>query len=31
MFDFFAVYTKMPQDKLLKIIDVIIDFCFDGN
>ena len=28
-FDFFTLYTKLPHNKLLMVLDSLIDFCFD--
>ena len=30
-FDFFTLYTKLPHNKLLKVLHSLIDFCFDGG
>ena len=30
-FDFSTLYTKIPHNKLLKVLNVITDFCFDGG
>ena len=30
-FDFSAVYTKLLHDKLLMVLNSLIDFCFDGG
>ena len=30
-FDFSALYTKLPHNKLLMIVNSLIDFCFDGG
>ena len=30
-FDFSTLYTKIPHDKLLKVLNNIIDVCFDGG
>ena len=30
-FDFSTLYTKIPHDKLLFVLNNLIDFCFDGG
>ena len=30
-FDFSNLYTKLPHNKLLMVINILIDFCFDGR
>ena len=30
-FDFSTFYTKLPHDKLLMVLNSLIDFCFDGG
>ena len=30
-FDFFTLYTKLPHNKLLMILNSLIDSCFDGG
>ena len=30
-FDFSTLYTKFPHNKLLMILNSLIDFCFDGG
>ena len=30
-FDFSTLYTKLPHDKLLMVLNSLIDFCFDGG
>ena len=30
-FDFSTLYTKIPHDNLLEVLDSIIDFCFEGT
>ena len=30
-FDFSTLYTKIPHDKLLKVLNELIDFCFKGG
>ena len=30
-FDFSMLYTKLPHNKLLKVLHKLIDFCFDGG
>ena len=30
-FDFSTLYTKLPHNKLLMILNSLIDFCFDGG
>ena len=30
-FDFSTLYTKLPHDKLLMLLNSLIDFCFDGG
>ena len=30
-FDFSTLYTKLPHNKLLKVLHKLIDFCFDGG
>ena len=30
-FDFSTLYTKFPHNKLLMVINSLIDFCFDGG
>ena len=30
-FDFPTLYTKLPHDKLLMVLNSLIDFCFDGG
>ena len=30
-FDFSTLYTKLPHNKLLKVLHSLIDFCFDGG
>ena len=30
-FDFSTLYTKIPHDKLLYVLNNLIDFCFDGG
>ena len=30
-FDFSTLYTKLPHNKLLMVLNSLIDFCFDGG
>ena len=30
-FDFSTLYTKLPYNKLLMVLNSLIDFCFDGG
>ena len=30
-FDFSTLYTKLPHNKLLIVLNSLIDFCFDGG
>ena len=30
-FDFSALYTKFPHNRLLMVLNILIDFCFDGG
>ena len=30
-FDFSTLYTKFPHNRLLMILNILIDFCFDGG
>ena len=30
-FDFSTLYTKLPHNKLLMVLNSLIDFCFDGR
>ena len=30
-FDFSTLYTKLPHNKLLMVLNNVIDFCFDGG
>ena len=30
-FDFSILYTKLPHNKLLMVLNSLIDFCFDGG
>ena len=30
-FDFSSLYTKLPHNKLLMVLNSLIDFCFDGG
>ena len=30
-FDFSTLYTNIPHDKLLEVLNSIIDFCFQGT
>ena len=30
-FDFSTLYTKLPQNKLLMVLNSLTDFCFDGG
>ena len=30
-FDFSTLYTKLPRNKLLMVLNSLIDFCFDGG
>ena len=30
-FDFSTLYTKLPYNKLLMVLNSSIDFCFDGG
>ena len=30
-FDFSSFYTKLPHNKLLMVLNSLIDFCFDGG
>ena len=30
-FDFSTLYTKLPHNKLLVVLNTLIDFCFDGG
>ena len=30
-FDFSSLYTKLPHNKLLMVLNSFIDFCFDGE
>ena len=31
IFDFSTLYTKLPHNKLLMVLNSLIDFCFDGG
>ena len=31
MFDFSTLYTKLTHNKLLMVLNSLIDFCFDGG
>ena len=31
IFDFYTLYTKFPSNKLLMVLNNLIDFCFDGG
>ena len=30
-FDFSTLYTKIPHDKLISVLNSIVDFCFNGG
>ena len=30
-FDFSTLYTKFPHNKLLMVLNILMDFCFDGG
>ena len=30
-FDFSTLYTKLPHNKLLMVLNSLTDFCFDGG
>ena len=30
-FDFSTLYTKLPHNKILMLLNSLIDFCFDGG
>ena len=30
-FDFSTLYTKIPHNKLLQVMDELVDFCFQGG
>ena len=31
IFDYSRLYTKLPHNKLLMILNSLVDFCFDGG
>ena len=31
IFDFYTLHTKFPSNKLLMVLNSLIDFCFDGG